>query len=215
MFDTTGKTYYYWVLTAHYLDRELWEVYHRGSGWLDQAELEAYGARAAWYDVPGNGGPGGGPRANCRLELQVYTDADGYDREDEPVKVDVWETSGADCPACGSADMDATTWEVWCITCDWRADREDEPTLWADVRADAARAMADLAEMTPARLRHMRTTLGLSQETLGRLLGVKRATVANWELGRRSLPASLFNDMMTIKMKLDNLVDDLARRRAA
>jgi DNA-binding XRE family transcriptional regulator len=73
---------------------------------------------------------------------------------------------------------------------------------------------ADVATMTPDWLKHMRKAVGLSQETLARLLGVKRVTVTNWELGRRPIPAGIYDEIMVVKTKLDSLADELERRRA-
>ena len=43
-----------------------------------------------------------------------------------------------------------------------------------------------MSEELGKKIRTLRKTRGLSQEDLSHLLGVKRSTISNWEIGRRS-----------------------------
>ena len=48
--------------------------------------------------------------------------------------------------------------------------------------------MVDYTSMTAAALRTIRTRLGLTQEELGKRLGVRKNTVWRWETGMRHIP---------------------------
>ena len=48
--------------------------------------------------------------------------------------------------------------------------------------------MVDYIPMTGAALRTIRTRLGLTQEELGKRLGVRKNTVWRWETGMRHIP---------------------------
>jgi DNA-binding transcriptional regulator YiaG len=51
--------------------------------------------------------------------------------------------------------------------------------------------MVNNMAMTGRELKDWRRTWGLSQEELGRLLGVARFSVSRWEIGTRAIPSFL------------------------
>jgi len=38
------------------------------------------------------------------------------------------------CPACGSRDIDANTWEAWCFDCGWGCTKDADPTQYNVIR---------------------------------------------------------------------------------
>ena len=55
--------------------------------------------------------------------------------------------------------------------------------------------------MTPAELKTARTELGLSQAALASVLGVRRATVADWERGVHAIPDMLALALEALKAR--------------
>ena len=66
-----------------------------------------------------------------------------------------------------------------------------------------------LDTLTSHELTARREALGLSQEAMGEALGVKQATISNWEGGKRGIPEGIGDDLAELEDLQDSLVDQI------
>lgn len=167
-------------------DAQTWHEFY-ALGWT-KAELHA-GRRNDWakeYEE--------WARADRVEYLTVETAFElGWDRQavENYFNFDVWETLPDD--------------ETWARIID-RIDDLDGDFDDAEIQAIISEEMD---EVSGQELKDMRLALGLSQDTLADMLGVRQPTIARWESGERSVPRGLRSELVSIIARF-NL--DLERR---
>lgn len=113
------------------------------------------------------------------------------------------------CPECGSADTEISTWEAWCFDCEWRIEKDTAPEVFAKLReTELQRRQAD-ERMDPAELRMVREYLGLTNEVLAGILGIRNDTVRRWETGRDPIPYRIREEIEAIEERTAVAVGEL------